>query len=189
MSDTDEKDQKIVDLEAKLEKAEGEVEKWKGLSRKHEDRAKENADAAAELQKLKDGEKTEAQKNADKAAEAEKRATDAEAASLRLEVALDKAPEGMALAQVRKLAKRLTGSTKEELEQDADELFDDFKPGTGSEGDDDKKDKDGKDGKDGGSGGRPKEDLKSGSVPDAKADEVEPGMGRLMRAYASPDSK
>lgn len=68
---------------------------------------------------------------ADKAArekdEAEKRATKAEAQALRLDVALDKAPEGMTIAQVRKLAKRLSGTTKEELEADADELFEDFK--------------------------------------------------------------
>lgn len=185
MSETDEKDQKIADLEAKLEKAEGEVEKWKGLSRKNEDRAKENADAAEELKKLKDADKTDAQKAADEAAAEKKRADEAEAKRLRLEVALDKAPEGMSLAQVRKLSKRLTGANEDELAKDAEELFADFAPDKGDgDGDDKKDDKDGKDDK---SGSRPKEDLKSGSVPDAKADEVEPGMGRLMRAYASPD--
>lgn len=186
MSETDEKDQKIADLEAKLEKAEGEVEKWKGLSRKNEERAKENADAAEELAKLKDADKTDAQKAAETAAAEKKRADEAEAKSLRLEVALDKAPEGMSLAQVRKLSKRLKGANEDELAKDAEELFADFAPDKSGEGDDDKKDKDDKDDK---AGGRPKEDLKSGSVPDAKADEVEPGMGRLMRAYAAPDDK
>jgi len=105
-----------------------EAEKWKAHSRKNEGTAKANAAAAKELAELREAGKTEAQRAADQASEAEKRATSAEGKALRLEVALDKAPEGMSLAQVRKLAKRLSGSTQEELEADADELFADFAP-------------------------------------------------------------
>lgn len=82
-----------------------------------------------------DKDKTELQKLADAKTLAERRAAEAESASLRMEVALDKAPEGMSVAQVRKLAKRLAGATREELEADAEELFADFAPG----GDDDDK--------------------------------------------------
>ncbi|MCU1500576.1 MAG: hypothetical protein JWM47_4529 [Acidimicrobiales bacterium] len=174
MSDTDEKDQKIADLEAKLEKAEQDVEKWKGLSRKHEDRAKENADAADELKKLKDDDKTESQKAADEATAAKARADKAEAAALRLEVALDKAPEGMPLAQVRKLAKRLSGTSKEELEQDADELFTDFKPDTGDEEENEEEREENPEEKGETTRRRPTERLRSGTVPGAKKEESNP---------------
>lgn len=55
----------------------------------------------------------------DKVREAEAKAEKAESAALRLEVALDK---GLTAVQ----AKRLLGSTKEELESDADELVESF---------------------------------------------------------------
>lgn len=136
-----------------------EAEKWKALARKHEAQSKSNAEAARKLKELEDADKTEAQKAADKAAEAEKRATTAERSALQLEVALDKAPEGMSLAQVRKLAKRLTGGTREELEADADELFADFAPDTGGdEGDEGEKRKR--------PGGRPKTGATSTSDPE-----------------------
>jgi hypothetical protein len=45
-----------------------ELEKWKGLSRKHEDRAKANADAAAELAKIREANMTEDQKRAEREA-------------------------------------------------------------------------------------------------------------------------
>jgi hypothetical protein len=70
----------------------------------------------------------------EKATEAEQRATTAELRALRLEVALDAAPEGMPMSQVRKLAKRLSGTTKDEIEADAAELFEDFTPSEGSDG-------------------------------------------------------
>lgn len=52
---------------------------------------------------------------------AEQRATEAEAKALRLEVAAEK---GLTTAQ----AKRLVGTTRDELEADADELLETFKP-------------------------------------------------------------
>lgn len=180
MSDTDKQDEvdadkAVKDLEAKVEKLEAEVEKWKGLSRKHEDRAKENADAATELKKLQDADKSDSQKAADKAADAEKRATEAEAKALRLEVAIDKAPEGMSLAQVRKLSKRLSGSSKDELEEDAEELFADFAPKSDADTDtdDDEKDDEKKD-EDAATRRRPTERLRPGTVPAAKSEEADP---------------
>jgi hypothetical protein len=56
--------------QAKIKDLEADVEKWKGLSRKHEDRAKENATAAEELKTLKNASLSDQQKReaADKAA-------------------------------------------------------------------------------------------------------------------------
>lgn len=48
-----------------------EVEKWKALSRQNEDRAKANAEAAKELESLKESGKSEAQKALDRATKAE----------------------------------------------------------------------------------------------------------------------
>lgn len=73
------------------------------------------------LQEFVDRDKTEAQKLADRAEAAEKRAVEVEGRALRLEVASEK---GLTPAQ----AKRLVGSTREELESDADELLTTFKP-------------------------------------------------------------
>lgn len=125
-------DKELAALQAKAKEADTEIEKWKALSRKNEDRAKENADAADELKKLKEVSLSDQQKreaaekaNADKLAELEKRANEADARALRAEVASVK---GLSETQ----AKRLTGSTREELEADADDLLSSFKPTEGS---------------------------------------------------------
>jgi hypothetical protein len=94
------------------------ADKWKALSRKHEKQAKE---LATRLQELEDRDKSEGEKLAGRIAAAEKRADEAEARAIRLEVATSK---GLTAAQ----AKRLVGATKEELEADADELISTFKP-------------------------------------------------------------
>lgn len=105
-----------------------EAEKWKALARKHEDQSKSNATKAQELDELtatsaKEREELASQLDALKG-ESEK----SNVALQRLEIALDNAPEGMSIAQVRKLAKRLQGSTPEELAEDAKELFGDYAP-------------------------------------------------------------
>lgn len=104
------------------------VEFWKSKAREQEKRAKANADAAKRLSEIEEAQKTEQQKSAEAREAAERKASEAQTNALKLEVALDKAPDGMSLAQVRKLAKRLTGSSQEELESDADELFGEFGP-------------------------------------------------------------
>lgn len=96
---------------------------WKALARQWETRAKENKSAADKLAEIEAANQTEAEKAAAKAAAAEERATQAELRALRLEVAAEK---GLTPAQ----AKRLVGSTREELEADAAELLDTFKAGT-----------------------------------------------------------
>lgn len=105
---------------------------------------------AAEYDKLAEAQKTEAQKAAERAEQAEQRATTAEMAQLKLDVAFDKAPEGLGVKQVRAMAKRLTGSTREELEADAEELFGEL-PTAQSNG--------------GGGSRRPVESLRSGGSP------------------------
>lgn len=79
-------------------------------------------DLRAKLKELEDRDKSESEKLAGKIAEAEKRATDAEARALRMEVASAK---GLTAAQ----AKRLVGASQEELEADADELLSTFGDG------------------------------------------------------------
>lgn len=82
---------------------------------------KEAADLRTRFKELEDRDKSETQRAADAAAAAEKRAEAAEARALRLEVATRK---GLNAAQ----AKRLVGDTEEELEADADEILEAFKP-------------------------------------------------------------
>lgn len=135
------------------------VKKLRDEAAKHRREARE---AKARAKEYEDQNKTEAQKLEERATGAEARASTAEASVLRMEVALDKAPEGMSVAQVRKLAKRLAGTTREELEQDAEELFADFfAPGK-------------TDGPQDGSR-RPRERLRPGAVPSGEAEETDPG--------------
>ncbi|MDH2392324.1 hypothetical protein QCN29_26815 [Streptomyces sp. HNM0663] len=100
---------------------------WKAEARKWERLAKTNKDAAEKLAQLEDSKKTETEKLSEKLTTAEKRAVEAESKALRLEVA---AAKGLTQAQ----AKRLVGTTKEELEADADELLASFGPGDTSGG-------------------------------------------------------
>jgi hypothetical protein len=93
-----------------------ELAKWKDLARQNEARAKANADAAKRLAAIEESGKTEQQKLADRLQQAEQRAAAAESQVLRSEVATAK---GVPAA----LAGRLQGSTREELEADADDLL------------------------------------------------------------------
>lgn len=74
---------------------------------------------AAKLDEYEAASKSDLEKAAEKAAAAEKRAEQAELKLLRYEVAFDK---GLTPAQ----AKRLVGSSREELEADADEILEAF---------------------------------------------------------------
>ena len=121
---------------------------------------------AGEFDKLEQAKKTEVEQLTDKASQAEDRATKAELAVMRLDVAFEAAPDGMPVSKIRALAKRLSGATQEELEADAQELFAEFadaKP-TG-EGDDQQ-------GKPSGAGQqRPRESM--GSVPLPGGDRIQ----------------
>lgn len=133
-------------------------------------RRREAADLAGRLKAHEDAEKSELEREQEARTTAEQRAAAAESASLRLEVALDKAPEGMSVAQIRKLAKRLTGSTQEELEADAEELFSEFAPDTGREPD----------------GRRPRERLRPGAAPSSSDDDEETDPAKLAARVRRP---
>lgn len=64
-----------------------EIEKWKGLARKHEKEAKANADAADRLAKLEQDQLSKEEKLAEELATARKDADDAKAESLRWKIA------------------------------------------------------------------------------------------------------
>lgn len=134
-----------------------EARKWESRAKTSRDEAKANADAARKLKELEDADKSEIQKATDAAAAAAKRAEEAEARALRLEIAHEK---GLTPSQ----AKRLVGATREELEADADELVTAFSPADGK----DAKTKPGADT----SRGRPTEKLR----PGASSDDSEPEL-------------
>lgn len=100
------------------------VDFWKQKAREQEKRAKDNASAAQRLQEIEDAQKSAEERASEALTNAEKRALEAESRALRLEVASEK---GLTPAQ----AKRLVGSTREELESDADDLLENFKPSNG----------------------------------------------------------
>lgn len=156
MSDTDPKE----DPKPEGDKPEGtddkvsqaEIDKWKAMARKHEAQAKANAEKARKFDESEEANRSETEKAAAKAAEAEKRAQEAELKALRLEVAANK---GLSPAQ----AKRLVGTTIEELESDADELLESFKPS-----DDNRTPP----------AGKPREDLRGGGDPSESPEELDP---------------
>lgn len=123
----------------------------------------ERLDAVEEAKKT-DDEKLEARIKAaeDKAAAAEKKAIESDERALRAEIASAK---GLTAAQ----AKRLTGSTREELEADADDLLESFPASKDDEGD-------GRRRTSGGSGpaSRPREDLRGGGNPTEEPVETNP---------------
>lgn len=82
---------------------------------------KRASELEAKLKEFEDREKTESTRAIERAEAAEKAAAAAEARALRLEIASEK---GLTAAQ----AKRLVGESREELEADADELLETFKP-------------------------------------------------------------
>jgi hypothetical protein len=101
---------------------------WKSEARKWETRAKENKGKLDELEPLakqareaEEAKKTEMQRLQDRAEKAEKERDSHASTATRLQVAMEK---GLTPSQ----AKRLVGSTREELEADADELIADLKP-------------------------------------------------------------
>lgn len=114
---------------------------------------------AKKAQELEDAGKSDADKLNARAADAEKRAQEAELRVLRLEVAADK---GLSPAQAR----RLVGGTKEELEEDADDLLATF---GGSKSDDADGTKP--------PSRRPKERLKAGGEPE---EEPEPDTDKIL---------
>lgn len=115
-----------------------------------EARVKELEPLAQKVKEAEEKDKSEIQKLTDAKTVAETKAAEAELRALRYEVAHEK---GLTPTQ----AKRLMGSTKEELEADADELLDAFKSESDSK-DDQKPNR------------KPKPNLKGGLEPDEEPD-------------------
>lgn len=134
--------------------------------------------AEADKQASEDAKKDELVKAQESLAELQAKIKAKEEADLRFEIASEKVPDGTPVAKVRSLARRLTGSTKEELEKDADEFIADvFPKKEGAEGDksggkEGKSDDDKSGGKEPylGPRGTPKEDLVSGNTGKSAAD-------------------
>jgi hypothetical protein len=139
-----------VKLRAEIKRLTTDRDKWKGLSKKHEARSKENKDAADELKKIKDEKLTDTEKAQKAQKELETGKSSAEQEAMRLRVALRK---GLNETQ----AKRLVGTTEEELEADADELVKTFKPSQENE-----EEEEGEQGE-GGARRVPRERVRSGS--------------------------
>jgi hypothetical protein len=119
------------------------------------DAEKALADLQSQLKQLQDKDKSEADKLRDDVARLTKERDDHATKALRLEVATAK---GLTAA----MAKRLAGSTREELESDADELLADFAPAGGGDGDKPTP------------GSRPKERLRGGGDPTEEPEETDP---------------
>ena len=120
----DEQDTDEAETEGLDDSARSKIQKVNKEAQALRKRAKAAEDRLAEIDAAN---KTDAEKAADRLADAEKKATEAQARADRLEVA---AAKGLTPSQ----AKRLQGSTVEELEADADELLADFKPADDGQG-------------------------------------------------------
>ncbi|MDO5671270.1 MAG: hypothetical protein Q4G30_00225 [Actinomycetaceae bacterium] len=90
-----------------------EVEKWKALARKHEDRAKANFEKAKQFDQLEEANKSALQKVLERAEKAETALSEAEAKVLRAEVAASK---GVPVAL-------LHGNDPDSLEEQADAIL------------------------------------------------------------------
>jgi hypothetical protein len=135
--------------------AASELAKWKALARRHERAYKETS---GKLKRYEDEKKSETERLQDSTQTAVSRAEKAEAALRRREIAEDRAPAHATLAQIKAVAKRLSGNDDDELEADADELFDllapePAKPRTPQ---------------------RPKERMRGGGEPDDEVEETDP---------------
>lgn len=131
---------------------------------------KEAQEARLRIKEYEDRDKTEQQRAVEKATELQAAVAAAEARAARMEVALEK---GLTATQ----AKRLVGTTREELEADAIQLLADLGIGAKDTGKDAGNDGDG-DGGDPANGsapwGRPKEKLRAGAAGADSDDAFDP---------------
>lgn len=109
-------------LQEQLAAALADAEKWKGLSRKNEERAASNAEKAKKFDEQEEANKTELEKLKERAEAAERvnaeRDAREAAGKLREDIAKEK---GFADRKIN--ASALRGTTREELEAHADELL------------------------------------------------------------------
>lgn len=158
--------------DAEIKKLEDDLDKWRRQSRTQEDKNKALQKEIDELKSKSDGEKSDVDKLKERLDKAETDLQKTQLDALRLRVASRK---GLTEAQ----AKRLQGTTEEELEEDADDLLESF-PAKSKDGDDD--DDTGDRGRARGNGDRngnngrerPREALRPGAKPNEKPEENDP---------------
>lgn len=131
---------------------------------------KEAEQARLKVKEFEDRDLSEQERLTKRSAELQDGLTKAQADAAKFEIALDK---GLTKSQ----AKRLQGSTREELEADADELLADL----GVKPDEEEPPPPVPTGR------RSKEVLTPGATPGATPPDVKPGMARLRQAYESAD--
>jgi len=118
-TETDAPEAPVEDFDA--DRAKAKITKANSEAAALRKRLKEAEEKAARLDEIENASKSEAERFAERIAAAERAAADAEQRALRVEVA---AAAGLTPAQ----AKRLVGSTREELEADAADLLATFTP-------------------------------------------------------------
>lgn len=94
--------------------------KWKALARKHEKESKALADR---LRELEDKDKSEVERLTEQVASLTNERDSALSRADRIEVAVSKSLDEDKAKRITSAAKRLTGTTREELEADADEFL------------------------------------------------------------------
>jgi hypothetical protein len=148
-----------------------EAEKWKALARKHEKAASDLRPLADKAQQLEDASKTDLERASAEAQQHLARADKAEGELLRLRVALRK---GLTETQ----AKRLVGTSEDELEADADDLMASFRPAEPAKKEDSKDDDEPEPTRPD-QRRRPQERLRPGAVPDADTEPEETDPRKL----------
>lgn len=100
-----------------------EIEKLRTEAAKYRTKAKELEPLAAKAKELEDASKTELEKLTEQLAAAKAEASQSTSARQRLELAVEKAPPGVSMEDVRWVAGRAQGATPEELAADVADLF------------------------------------------------------------------
>lgn len=149
--DEPEKDEFDADrAKAKIRKANSEAQRLRA-------RLKELEPLAAKAKELEDANKSETEKLIEDRDASKSRADSAEMRATKFSIALEHAPESATVKQIQSVAKRLSGSTEEELEADAVELYEMF--GASAKKPQQRK---------------PTEKLRGGSDPDEPIEETDP---------------
>lgn len=131
-------------------------------------RLKELEPLAQKAKELEDANKTDLQRLQEASESNKTRADAAEQSYRRLQTALDRAPEGATLAQIRAVAKRASGDSEDELAADVDELFELLTPKQPPN-----------------PSRKPHERLRGGGDPTEEPDETDPAKlaGRIRRSH------
>jgi hypothetical protein len=159
---------------------EAEADKWKALARKHEKAVADLIPLADKAKELEDASKTDLERASAEAQQHMSRADKAEGELMRLRVALRK---GLTETQ----AKRLVGTSEDELEADADDLMASFRPSEpakpDSKDDDEEPEPTRPDQR-----RRPQERLRPGAVPEAGTEPEETDPRKLAAMVPRPFS-